>query len=116
MYVAIVLLDVGSCDETEQNLIELEELLAELTEVTDWFSFGINLEIPEAKLKEIEKKCESVEGYKREVLTVWIQLAHPSWKAVVIALAGIDMRDLALKIGNKYGEIHYFACPLPSPG
>ena len=76
MHALFYYIDVGSCDETEPNLIELEELLAELTKVTDWFSFGINLEIPEAKLKEIEKKCESVESYKSEMLTVWIQLAH----------------------------------------
>jgi hypothetical protein len=115
-------LDIRSYDVAEQNLIELEELLAELTEVTDWFSFGINLEIPEARLKEIEKKWDSVENYKREMLTVWMQQAHPSWKAVVIALAGIDMRDLAIKISNKYGAFHYFCLlyptlppPLPPP-
>ena len=100
---------------TEQ--IELEEFLTELDEVTDWFSFGVNLEIPEVRLKEIEKKCESVKHCKREMLTVWMQVAHPSWKAVVIALAGINMNDLALKICNKYGDIHriYGSIPLPPP-
>lgn len=111
MYVAH--LDVQSCDG---NLMELEELLAELSEVTDWFSFGINLEIPEARLKEIEKKWESVESCKREMLTEWMQLAHPSWKAVVIALAGIDMKDLAIKISNKYGEYTTFISPIASLG
>ena len=97
-------LDILSCDGVEQ--IELEQLLTELTEVIDWFNFGVNLEIPEVRLKVIETKCESVESCKKEMLTVWMQLAHPSWKAVVIALAGIDMKDLALRISNKYGEIH----------
>ena len=87
--------------------IELEELLTELNKVIDWFSFGINLEIPEARLKEIEQKYESVESCKREMLTVWMQLTHPTWKAIVIALAGINMKDLALKIATKYGKTHY---------
>ena len=89
--------------------IELEELLTELNKVTDWFRFGINLEIPEARLKEIEQKYKSVESCKREMLTVWMQLIHPTWirKAIVIALAGIDMKDLALKIATKYGKTHY---------
>ena len=87
--------------------IELEELLTELNKVTDWFSFGINLEIPEARLKEIEQKYESVESCKREMLTVWMKLSHPTWKAIVIALAGINMKDLALKIATKYGKTHY---------
>ena len=91
--------------------MELEELLAELSEVTDWFSFGVNLEISEDRLKEIENKWESVESCKREMLTVWMQQAHPSWKAVVIALAGINMKDLAIKISNKYGEIHWILYP-----
>ena len=95
--------------------MELEELLTELNEVTDWFSFGVNLEIPEVRLKEIEKKCKSVEHCKREMLTVWMQLAHPSWKAIVIALAGINMNDLALKICNKYGEIHCNYEGIPPP-
>ena len=82
---------------------ELDELLTELTEVTEWFCFGVNLEIPEARLKEIEQKCESVESCKREMLTAWMQITCPTWKAIVIALAGIDMKDLALKIANKYG-------------
>ena len=97
-------LDILIGDGMEQ--IELEELLTELTEVTDWFNFGVNLEIPEARLKEIKMKYESVESCKREMLTMWMQLAHLSWKTVVIALAGVDMKDLALRICNRYGEIH----------
>ena len=111
MYIAY--LDVQSCDG---NLMELEDLLTELAEVTDWFSFGVNLEIHEPRLKEIEKKWESVESCKREMLIVWMQQAHPSWKAVVIALAGIDMKDLAIKISNKYGEYAAFTFPIASLG
>ena len=99
--ILVDLTSLQSCDG-----MELEELLTELNEVVHWFNFGVNLEIPEAKLKEIERKYESVESCKKEMLTVWMQLTCPTWKAIVIALAGIDLNDLALRIAVKYSKLH----------
>ena len=82
----------------------MKDLLIELTdEVTDkWFDLGIHLEIPDYKLKEIHQENEDVEDCKREMILIWKQWYIPTWKAMVNALAQIDMQSLAIKIASKY--------------
>lgn len=98
------LMSLQSYDKLEK--ITLEDLLTELNEVTDWFSFGISLEIPDTILRGIKQEFELVEDCKREMLMVWLQQSHPTWKTIVIALTGIDMDDLAIRIANEYGELY----------
>ena len=84
--------------------VSVEDLLNELNEVTDkWFDLGIHLEIPDYKLKEIHQENEDVKDCMIEMILVWKQLCIPTWKAMVAALAEIDMRSLAIKIASKYG-------------
>ena len=86
----------------------LKLLDQELQEVSDWFSLGLHLDIPKAKLDDIklDPTLRSTQQLRTEMLSVWMQkLPGPSWCRVVKALMEIGKKKrLAHKIALKYGK------------
>ena len=88
----------------------LAQLNLELQEVSEWFSLGLYLGIPEAELTSIkhEPTLRSLQQLRTEMLTVWMRrLPVPSWSRVVKALMEIGRETLAHKIALKYGKTAY---------
>ena len=79
----------------------------ELQEVIEWFSLGLYLGIPPAKLYDIkhDNTLHSTQDFRTEMFSVWMRkLPEPSWPRVVKALMEIGRERLAHKIALKYGK------------
>ena len=88
--------------------VSVKDLLSELSEATSsWFELGAFLDIPESKLREIfdDYANMGVEDCMIEMILTWRQLTVPTWKAIIIALTGIEMPKLAKRIAGKYGTL-----------
>ncbi len=79
----------------------------ELSEVTDWFHFGLQLNVPFSQLMVIKRNAaqHDVPG-KIYMLQEWLNIVWPeaSWADIVAALVSIRMRGLAQRLAEKYGE------------
>ena len=84
--------------------MSVKELLHELKDVTEWFELGICLGIPDSKLREIYEDYDNIEECKAGMILVWSQRRIPTWSAMVTALVGIGMHNLAMRIAKKHGE------------
>ncbi len=79
----------------------------ELSEVTDWFHFGLQLNIPFDQLMVIKRNAAQHDvPWKIYMLREWLNIVWPeaSWADIVAALVRIKMRDLAQRLAEKYGE------------
>ena len=78
----------------------------ELHEVSDWFSLGLHLGVPPAKLYDIKHDLtlRSTQEFRTEMLSVWMRKSGASWPHVVTALMVIGRETLAHKIALKYGK------------
>lgn len=76
--------------------------------MSDWFHLGIHLEVGESELMAISHKHQNsrdLKASKTDLFTVWLRTSNqPSWSAIVRALVGIRMMNLAMKLGMKYGK------------
>ncbi len=79
----------------------------ELSEVTDWFHFGLQLNVPYSQLMVIKRNTaqNDVLG-KIHMLQDWLNTvgSEASWADIVAALMSIRMRGLAQRLAEKYGE------------
>ena len=82
----------------------LEALTNELESVSDWHSLGVNLDLKNQQLKEIEKNhCSDDKVCKTKVLSCWLDnTLIPTWEDVVEALNLMDEHTVANKIQRKY--------------
>ena len=80
-------------------------LVSELSDVVDWFTFGLYLGVPTSDLLRIERERPfSIMERLSHMFDWWVKNGEqPTWSAVVRALFGIRMKGLAQKIAIKYG-------------
>ena len=82
----------------------------ELKDVIDWYTLGIQLEVPVRELKAIEAKYHGdINRCKQETLTVWLKKKHiinpfKEWKKMVGALRRMDEIGLADRLANAYSR------------
>ena len=83
-----------------------ERLLSnDLAYVWRWYPLGIQLGVPEADLRMIEKDYKHTEDMKLHMLSKWMRIdEQPSWSKVVRALVAINERHVARNIAEKYGK------------
>ncbi len=88
------------------GLPTLHQLLANLSDVTEWFLLGIYLDIPESDLEKIRYENHwNVTDCKCEMLSTWLRRnPQPTWATIVTTLTDIGRRSLAYKIALKYGK------------
>ena len=82
----------------------LEALTNELESVSDWHSLGVNLDLKNQQLKEIEKNHRGDDKVcKTKVLSCWLDnTLIPTWEDVVEALNLMDEHTVANIIQRKY--------------
>ena len=85
--------------------LSLKELDTELKTVYEWLRFGINLEVPEWKLLEIqENKRGVVDACRLQLFIEWGKLEERTWRKVVRALLAVGRMRLARELAEKYGK------------
>ena len=69
-----------------------------------WYNLGLELGLDKSTLDAIKVNCQEVEDRFREILSKWLNLVTPSWKALVKALRAptVDFPHIASKIESKY--------------
>ena len=83
------------------------QLTNELQEVHEWFSLGLNLDVPPPELYDIKHDftLRSTEEFRTEMLSVRMKkMPKLSWSLVVNGLMLIGRETLAQKIALKYGK------------
>ena len=84
---------------------ELKDLVNELQSVTEWFRLGVNLDIPGAKLLEIEHDYRHIAECLDHMLIEWGKRERRTWSKVVRALAAIGRPLQAQELATKYGKL-----------
>ena len=81
----------------------LQDLVNELQEVTDWFQLGQCLKVPLSVLRTIQQDSKGdTTKCRQEMLKTWMKWEVPMWSTIVKALLDMKMADLALKIASKH--------------
>ena len=85
----------------------MKDLQIELytTVANDWEDIGIQLDIEEGNLKQINSdKSGDSKACLREMLRMWLSQIDPppSWLAIVEALDNLGHKDIAQRIKTKY--------------
>ena len=85
---------------------ELKDLVEDLQNVTEsWFRLGVYLDIPDAKLIEIEHDYRYIAECLDHMLIEWGRRERRTWSKVVRALAAIGRTLLAEELATKYGKL-----------
>ena len=84
--------------------LTLKNLTIELTEVGKWYLLGIQLEVPDTKLDELEKNYPNDSDRCRTGAVKWWLRNHPkaSWTVLVEALEAMKEFGVAKAIKMKY--------------
>ena len=70
--------------------LKLQEIVSELTEVTEWHQLGVHLDVPAATLRTIESNYHDVQRRKTEVLIWWCDNAPEiSWEKLAQAVEAV---------------------------
>lgn len=91
------------------DMASFKELLGELKEIIDWWSFGKAVGIPKAQLMIVHKDGRTTEVCRRLLIEAWCKLEKPTWSAVVSSLFKCGMATLGWKIANKHGRDSYIS-------
>ena len=79
--------------------------MKKLEEVNQWYSLGIQLNVPISDLVKIEQTYTLLDKQKREMLLKWYSLGNDvSWQSLIRALYGIEEICLANKIASQLGK------------
>ena len=92
---------------TGSSKLDLRQLIAELSDVVNWFKLGISLGIEHSHLKKIEADHKGdTERCKMEMLVFWINNdGNASLEKLTRALEEIDCRNLARHLRDKYNVL-----------
>ena len=80
-------------------------LYNELTDVSDWYTLGLNLGVRETELQQIQSSypTEGCRRWKQETISHWLrQTPSASWENVVKALQKMGENKVAEKIELQY--------------
>ena len=83
----------------------VQQLLSELNEVDDWYTFGVVLGITVRKLREIQASNSQgrVQRWKIDMFQFWLDSTPTaSWEGIIRALEQADHVTLAVKLRSKY--------------
>ena len=87
---------------SKEAVLELKDVVLAVKEVTRWYEVGLQLGLPEEKLKLISAH-QDIEGHQRMMLSKW--LSHDpeaSWTKLVAALRAIGERSVAEKVARQF--------------
>ena len=83
----------------------VKTLCNELVSVSDWRKLGLNLDVQDYELDQIERSrpAEGIDGWKRETFSLWLRhKSSASWGDVVEALQRMRENTVAERIELKY--------------
>ena len=106
MLLSVIIAEVIDCS----GEIKFKNLVNELRDVTDWFTFGIYLELEVAALQAVKSNQIDTDSCRREMLSIWMREKEPTWYKVVDALVELKLYRLAVKIASKYSKSTHSVC------
>ena len=95
---------------SEEPVLELKDVVLAVKEVTRWHEVGLQLGLPEEKLKLISTHPD-IEGHQRMMLSKWLSYdPEASWTKLVAALRAIGERSVAEKVARQFVGVAVDAC------
>ena len=86
---------------SKEAVLELKDVVLAVKEVTRWYEVGLQLGLPEEKLKLISSHPD-IEGHQRMMLSKWLSYdPEASWAKLVAALRAIGERSVAEKVARQ---------------
>ena len=77
----------------------------DLITVSDWYGVGLQLELEDQDLEDIERDCSDNRRCRRKMYKLWLKTSpNPTYAQLARALALSREETLAQKICQKYGE------------
>ena len=87
---------------SQEPVLELKDVVLAVKEVTRWYEVGLQLGLPEEKLKLISSHPD-IEGHQRMMLSKWLSYdSEASWAKLVAALRAIGERSVAEKVARQF--------------
>ena len=87
---------------SKEAVLELKDVVLAVKEVTRWYEVGLQLGLPEEKLKLISSHPD-IEGHQRMMLSKWLSYdPEASWTKLVAALRAIGERSVADKVARQF--------------
>ena len=89
-------------DRPRKLAVELKDAVLAVKDVTEWHDLGLQLGLPEAKLKSIAAHPD-IKGHLRMMLSEWLSYdPEASWEKLAKALDAIDKRVVAENIRRQF--------------
>ena len=85
---------------------EVDELVASMKTVGDWYTMGLKLGIPTHELDSIKSE-RSVANQKRRMFNIWLEEAEeaeetPTWDDIIVILKDLGISRPAENIQKRY--------------
>ena len=101
-------MEIALCSSVNFTVTDIpptaQQLLTELDEVDDWFSFGVALGITVGRLREIQaSNQDGVRRWKIEMFQSWLDSTpNASWEDIIKALEQCHHVALAERLRSRY--------------
>ena len=88
---------------------DLVPVLEATVEVTDWYSLGLKLGLPDHQLERIECDGRNVQDRQRKMTLKWMDTGEASWSSLVEALKSplINKNGVAEQITKDHPRKYY---------
>ena len=86
--------------------LSVKNLFNATSEVHDWYTLGIQLDIKPCTLKDIQSNGLSQDNRRQEMFDVWLQSdPNASWEKLIHALDNMKYCCLAVSVKTNYADI-----------
>ena len=89
---------------TTQREPHLRDLMTHVR-TTEWYRLGLQLDLDDFKLQEIEVNVKDNKDRLRKMFQAWLEICvNPSWQDIVKALKEIGDRNLGAKLDKQFSK------------
>jgi len=94
-------------------VLSVKNLFNATKEVTNWYTLGLQLDIPTHKLQSIQHDHRTLENRKHEMLNFWVHSdPEASWGKLAAAVEKMEFRRISEMIRQDYVLLSQYSMPM----
>ena len=94
-------------------VLSVKNLFNATKEVTNWYTLGLQLDIPTHKLQSIQHDHRTLENSKHEMLHFWVHSdPEASWAKLATAVEKMEFRCISERIRGDYIPLSQHSMPM----